>query len=66
MARTGYNGQVLLRNIKLVVQVVRNNLILLGHHTLDRRDNNLAAHGTAYLVERLTDIGRRDGQDEHI
>ena len=66
MTRTGDNTQLLLWNVKAAVQIVRNNHVLIGYHSLHCRDNYLVRHVTTNLVKRLPNIRRRDSQNQDI
>ena len=66
MTRTGDDAELVKRDTEALVQIIGDDDVLIGDHTLDSRDNDLMGHVAADLRQRLLHVRRRDSEDEHI
>ena len=48
------------------MQIIRDDDVLIGDHTFDRRDDHFMGHVAADLRQRLLHIGRWNRENQHV
>ena len=66
VTRTGNDAQLVHGDVKALMQVVRDDDVLVGYHTFDGRNDHFMRHVTTNLRQCLFHVRRGDSEDEHI